>query len=325
MYKVIRAGRQSIHFQDFLQWNYVAVFFDRINYIWKSLNEIKELISENNTELTQWQIDNRAGQIYRFLQIQKDDILISYDSEWRKYHLGRATWRFEYVDENKESYIKHSLERLWSVERDILPIAIKNQLWSISTVFSLREESWNYLLSLARNEISANQPIENIEENITNEEIKEDQEQKAKELIQDKINSLHWSEMQDLVAALLRAMGYKTEVSPPGPDGWKDVVATRDWFWFQDPTVIVEVKHRNGPMWSPVVNQLIWVLRRGQKGLFVSTWGFTRDAYSVAQQTEYHVVLINLEKLTDLVLENYENFDLEGRRLLPLAKIYWPL
>ena len=38
----------------------------------------------------------------------------------------------------------------------------------------------------------------------------------AFEGIKDRINSLDWDEMQNLVAGVLRSMGYKTQVSPCG-------------------------------------------------------------------------------------------------------------
>jgi restriction system protein len=48
-----------------------------------------------------------------------------------------------------------------------------------------------------------------------------DMEMLAFEGIKDRINSLDWDEMQNLVAGVLRSMGYKTQVSPAGPIGVK--------------------------------------------------------------------------------------------------------
>ena len=31
-----------------------------------------------------------------------------------------------------------------------------------------------------------------------------------------------------------------------------------------------------------------------------------------------------IDLLADLVVANYERFDIEGQRLLPLVKVYWP-
>jgi restriction system protein len=46
----------------------------------------------------------------------------------------------------------------------------------------------------------------------------------AVERIKDLISALDWDEMQELVAGLLRAMGYKTQVSPAGADRGKDIL-----------------------------------------------------------------------------------------------------
>lgn len=47
------------------------------------------------------------------------------------------------------------------------------------------------------------------------------------ERIKDRVSELDWDDMQQLVAGILRAMGYKTQVSPAGSDRGKDIVASR--------------------------------------------------------------------------------------------------
>jgi hypothetical protein len=51
-------------------------------------------------------------------------------------------------------------------------------------------------------------------------------------------------ELQDLVAGVLRAMGDKTRVSPPGADRGVDILASPEGFGFEQPRIIVERKHR---------------------------------------------------------------------------------
>ena len=50
--------------------------------------------------------------------------------------------------------------------------------------------------------------------------------------------------MQELVAGVLRAMGYKTRVSPAGPDGEGTLSPLPMVLDFQPPRIVVEVKHR---------------------------------------------------------------------------------
>ena len=50
--------------------------------------------------------------------------------------------------------------------------------------------------------------------------------------------------LQDLVAGILRAMGYETRVSGPGADRGVDIFASPDGLGLQEPRIFVEVKHR---------------------------------------------------------------------------------
>ena len=47
-----------------------------------------------------------------------------------------------------------------------------------------------------------------------------------------------------LIAALLRAMGFKARVTPKGPDRGRDVIASPDGLGLQQPRIVAEVKHR---------------------------------------------------------------------------------
>jgi len=50
--------------------------------------------------------------------------------------------------------------------------------------------------------------------------------------------------MENLVAGLLWAMGYNTNVSKIGPDKGVDIIAYPDEFGIKDPKIKVQVKHR---------------------------------------------------------------------------------
>ena len=72
--------------------------------------------------------------------------------------------------------------------------------------------------------------------------------EKADRLIEDRIAALDWRQMQELVAGILRGMGYKTTVSADGPDRGVDIFASPDGLGLQEPRIFVEVKHRGGAM-----------------------------------------------------------------------------
>ncbi len=58
--------------------------------------------------------------------------------------------------------------------------------------------------------------------------------------------------------------------------------------------------------------------------MYVSTGGFTKDAKYEADRSNIPVTLIDLDELATLVVTHYENFDLEGRALISLIRVYWP-
>ena len=131
--------------------------------------------------------------------------------------------------------------------------------------------------------------------------------------------------MEELVAGILRGMGYKTMMSPRGADRGKDIVASPDGLGLESPKIKVEVKHRNGSMGSSNIRNFLGGLRHGDKGLYVSTGGFTKDAHYEAERANIPLTMIDSDQLVRLIIQHYDSFDPETRTLLPLRKIYWPV
>lgn len=144
------------------------------------------------------------------------------------------------------------------------------------------------------------------------------------ERIKDRALSLGWDEMEQLVAGLLHSMGYHAEVTPKGPDGGRDVVASPDPLGLESPRIIAEVKHRKGPMGASQVRAFIGGLRAGDRGLYVSTGGFTKEARYEADRANVPVRLLDLDGLVKLYVGSYDKADEETRALLPLTRIWWP-
>jgi len=153
--------------------------------------------------------------------------------------------------------------------------------------------------------------------------LKEDTRNRANEFIKDRILRLSWEDAQELVAGILRAMGYKTKIVPKGLDRGKDIEASRDGLGLEDPKIVVQVKHREGQIGAHQVRSFIGILRPGQKGLFVSSGGFSKEARYEAERSNFALTLIDLDDLVGLLIQYYDNFDSETRTLLPLTKIYW--
>lgn len=133
-------------------------------------------------------------------------------------------------------------------------------------------------------------------------------------------------QMQDLVAGILRAMGYRTIVSQPGTDRGVDVFASPDGLGLQEPRIFVEVKHRDQTrMGAEHVRAFLGGRKPGDKCLYVSTGSFTKEARYEAERSSVPTTLLGLQDLRKLLVENYEKLDAETRALVPLKRLYWPL
>jgi len=147
---------------------------------------------------------------------------------------------------------------------------------------------------------------------------------KAHELIKDRIMDLDWEQMQQLVAGILRAIGYKTRVVPRGPDRGKDIEASPDGLVLREPRILAQVKHREYSQMGATEIRNFQSILRGRKGLYISTGGFSREAKYEAERSSEQLTLIDADRLVQLIIQNYDNFDVETRLLIPLSKIYWP-
>ena len=147
--------------------------------------------------------------------------------------------------------------------------------------------------------------------------------EKAAEAIEERIVRLDWESTQQLFAGILRAMGYRTTVSPRGSDRGVDIFASPDGLGLEEPRIFVEVKHRpNTAIGSQDVRSFIGGRSSNDKCLYVSTGGFTKDARYEAERSNIPLQLISLTDLRRLLVDNYDRLDEQTRSLIPLRRIY---
>lgn len=283
-----------------------------------------------------------ANQVWRYLnEMQIGDFVVTYSPGNRTYMLGKVTGQVEYRSETAEQGLALVRSVAWKqteINRDALTQRTKYSLGSTMTLFVVPEASAKELADLADGKeplLSAEEglPSYNIENNDADTTnvvgtLERDQlegvELVAIERIKDVVADLDWAEMQELVAGILRAMGYKTQVTPPGPDRGKDIVASPDGFGFESPRIVVEVKHRKERMDSKAIRSFLGGRHKDDKGLYVSTGGFSKDAYYEADRATVPLTLWTMDNLVRALIEHYDNTDTETKRLVPLKRLYVP-
>lgn len=133
-------------------------------------------------------------------------------------------------------------------------------------------------------------------------------------------------EFQDLVAALLRAMGYYTPfIAPKGKDGGVDIIAYRDPLGTTLPRVKVQVKHYPTTSISvDVVRNLLGVIARdGEVGIVITSGTFTNEAKREARNSHTPCRLIDIDEFIALWLQYYPSMQEEDKSLLPIIPIYF--
>jgi restriction system protein len=151
----------------------------------------------------------------------------------------------------------------------------------------------------------------------------ENAESMARSEIEDYIDSLGPYEFQDLVAALLRGMGYFTQfVAPQGKDGGLDILAYRDPLGSVAPRLKVQVKHREQKVAVGEVRELLSLLtKEGNAGLIVSSGGFTSEAAFEIRRASRHIEKIDLSDLIQMWDDHYDQMEEEDKRLMPLKRV----
>ena len=77
-------------------------------------------------------------------------------------------------------------------------------------------------------------------------------------------------------------------------------------------------------MGAQAIRSFIGALRPGDRGVYVSSGGFSKEARYEAERSNIPVSLVDIDELASLVVDYYEDFDLDGKALIPLVRIYWP-
>lgn len=325
---MVRAGSGGRLVEDFEERGCVAANWGEVGEIGQAttVDDVKAQLRGALPMRHPAAISNIAAMIWKLArEMEPGDKVVTYDSAKRQYLLGEVTGGYRYSEDIPDHEQARPVRWVGRVNRDDLSTNAKNTLGGFLTVFEPGIEVLDEIERAMSGAASPADPEPDSEPESELAVLREDLEGRSHEFIKDRITQLGSDEMEELVAAVLRAMGFKTRVSPSGPDRGRDVVASPDGLGLREPCIVAEVKHRpRTPMGSQQIRSFLGALRPTDKGLYVSTGDFTKDARYEAERSTTPITLVNLDDLAKLVVEHYERFDADGRTLLPLIRLYWP-
>jgi restriction system protein len=266
-------------------------------------------------------IPNNAGQLFRFVHEMKKGDTVAYPSKRdRQIHLGRISSDYKYDPTIEPRYPNlRAVQWARAVPRTQFTQGALYEIGSALSLFQIKNYAEEFLAALENQVVSV--PVD-LDETVA--EVVEDIEETTRDFVLKTLaQELKGHPLAHFVAHLLNTMGYRTRVSPEGPDGGIDVVAHRDELGFEPPIIKVQVKSTEGKVGDPEVSSLYGKVGPNEHGLLVTLGSFTTAASNFGK-SKSNLRLINGEQLVDLVLAHYEQLDSRYKGILPLKRVYVP-
>ena len=264
---------------------------------------------------------NAGGQLFRFVHEAKNGDLVIYPSKrGRCVHIGEIVGQYHYDAHHEANYPQQrAVKWLKSFPRTKFSQGALYEIGAAMSFFQVKNYADEFLATLSGQEHSLPAKLDE-----TVSYVADDIEQNTRDFILKTLaQELKGHALADFVAHLLGAMGYRTRVSPEGPDGGVDIIAHKDELGFEPPIIKVQVKSSEGSIGDPIVSQLYGKVERSEFGMVVTLGAFTNQAVSFARNKS-NLRLIDGDELIDLVLHHYDQFDSKYKGLLPLKRVYVP-
>lgn len=314
----------GIHTLDdnlFLKNNVIAIGWSEMGDLSKipaNREAFKERYANVYNNATKGSIATGAGMLYRFrYEMQIGDYVVFPSKSNREVNIGTIesdylydSTQIEYQQMRKVKWIK-SFSRMKFTQGALYEIGSALTLFSVKNYKNeflnvLGDKSYNHSTSVDPTiEVTADEIIENTKDFI------------LKELSR----QLKGYDLENFIADLLRAMGYRTIVSPQGGDSGIDITAYKDEL---PPRILVQVKSQDSDINEATIQSLKGAMREGDYGVFVTLSNYTKNAQKYLDNTPI-IRGINGIELVDLILKYYVDLSPKYRKIIPLKRVYIPV
>lgn len=234
--------------------------------------------------------------------------------------------KFQLIDFDKSGWFKKAFPKRgqWTITPEGIEALKKYSTWEkLGAEANLRYRQWSSQNPKSKNETN----VEDLDGSDVDAPLDIDDLIETADLgIKKRLKKLDPYQFQDLVASLLKAMGYFVDfVAPKGKDGGVDLVCYQDPMGVQSPRVKVQIKHMpESTISRPMVSEFADVIKsKDEIGIYVTSGSYTRDARAHAIGHEKHIRLVDGTEFVDLYKEYYEQLlGTEEADLLPITKVW---
>jgi len=280
-----------------------------------------ERYSKVYPQSTKQSVATQSGQIFRFVcEAKIGDYVIFPSKADRKINIGVIEGAYFFSQEASARFVqRRKVKWIKSIPRTYFSQGALYEIGSALTFFQVKNYADEFLMALDKN-YTPSQNEDESEEQVA--ATAEGTSQRTEDfIIRELSKNRKGYPLEDFVAALLGAMGYRTMVSPKGGDRGKDIVAYKDEL---PPRIIVQVKSQDSDIPERLVSQLGGTLRQGDYGVFVCLSDFSANARDYLRDNP-RIKGINGRDLVQLILKYYELLPDEIRAEIPLRKVYVPV
>lgn len=267
------------------------------------------------------QIANGAGMLYRFIhEVQIGDYVVFPSKTDRKINIGTVEGDYFFEDNDGEYVQRRKVKWLKHIPRLSFSQGALYEVGSAMSFFSVKNYADEFLSELEKDfkKTISSDDVEDESVGATADDIVES----TKDFILKELSrQLKGYDLEAFVADLLRAMGYRTIVSPQGGDSGIDITAYKDEL---PPRILVQVKSQDSDIKETTIQSLKGAMREGDYGLFVTLSNYTKNAQKYLNSTPI-IRGINGTELVDLILKYYEDLSERYRKMIPLKMVYIPV
>ena len=262
-------------------------------------------------------VANSASMIYKFVhEITIGDYVIFPSKMSRRIYIGEIIGDY-YFDLDAKNYLhRRKVKWLKDFPRTAFSQAALYEIGSFLTLFTVKNNADEFMAALEGKSYSS------FAEDDTVGATAEDILDNTRDFILKELShKLKGYDLEDFVANLLQAMGYRTKVSQKGGDSGIDIIAYKDEL---PPRILVQVKSTDGDIKESTIQSLRGAMKEGDYGLFVTLSNYTKNALTYLEHTPI-IRGINGTELVDLILKYYEHLDDKYQDMIPLKKVYIPV
>ena len=262
-----------------------------------------------------------AGMLYRFAQeVQIGDYVVYPSKQDRMINLGIVEGDYTYCPDARHFVQQRKVKWLKRLPRTAFSQGALYEIGSAMTFFMVKNYADEFLDVLSSRGHKSN--VVETEEDESVAATAEDIIENTKDFILKELSrNLKGYDLEEFVANLLQAMGYRTTLSPHGGDSGIDITAYKDEL---PPRILVQVKSQDGDIRETTIQSLKGAMREGDYGLFVTLSNYTKNARAYLDNTPI-IRGINGSDLVDLILKYYDKLDEKYQKIIPLKMVYIPI